>query len=129
MSWETRNGRGRYFTTTRQVGGRRVRRYFGAGPVGELAATLDASRRVEREARARREKDDLRRLDAAAGPLLALCRATDLLLRAALVAAGLRQHDRGQWRRPRHGRDEQGARSDPGRVDRRTTGPAAACRA
>jgi hypothetical protein len=118
MAWESRNGRGRYYTTTRRVGGRRCRHYFGAGVMGELAATLDAIRRVERETRERQERAERERLDRAGRLVGRLTEAADLALAAALTAAGFRRHARGQWRRVRDvqpHRDAPGGRARPGR--------------
>jgi hypothetical protein len=76
------------------------RQYVGGGPVGEAAATADARRRVEREIQARAWRREQARRDAALAPLLELCRLTDLLAEAALLAAGFHQHSRA-WRRRR----------------------------
>jgi hypothetical protein len=78
-----------------------VREYVGSGYAGELAAAEDA---LHREARARAatdrrtERERLAELDA---PLEALDAQAEALYRAALVLAGYRQHDRGQWRKQR----------------------------
>ncbi len=101
MSWEQRGTSGRYYTRSRREGGRIVREYIGSGPVAELMALADEAdrRRREEEARAwREEREDLERLDGVAGDMDELA---ELLHRAALVAAGYRQHNRGEWRKPR----------------------------
>jgi len=105
MAWE----RGYYYRVRRE-NGRVVREYVGRGRVAELMAKLDAlDREKEREERRldaaalRNEKAELAALDA---DLEALIETTDLLARAALVAAGYHQHKRGEWRKRRDGNDK-----------------------
>ncbi|SRR6266498_1697927 len=97
MGWE----RGRYYTRSRKVNGRVVREYVGTGRVAELVAQMDALEREKRRLEAlelRQEKAELADLDA---NLTALIETTDLVARAALVAAGFHQHKRGEWRKRR----------------------------
>jgi hypothetical protein len=89
--------RGRYYTRSKKVNGVVVREYVGTGEAAERAARLDALARQEREAR-RAARAELAALDA---PLDDLAELTDLLARAALAAAGYRQHHRGDWRKRR----------------------------
>ena len=95
MGWD----KGRYYTRSRKVNGRVLREYVGAGRVAQLAAQMDA---LDRERRCldalalRDEKDELNALDA---DIAELIETTDLVARAALVAAGFHQHKRGEWRR------------------------------
>ena len=52
MAWETRERCGKllyYRTHRRGPGNKRVRVYFGAGPIAELAAVTDLVRRLEDE--------------------------------------------------------------------------------
>lgn len=97
MGWD----KGRYYTRSRKVNGCVVREYCGSGEVAELAAQMDAAnrtdRKAEREAR-RAEKAELDALDAGVKEPDYLA---DQLARAALLAAGYRQHKRGEWRRKR----------------------------
>ncbi len=101
MGWETRRGKGRYYTRSRKVNGRVVREYIGTGEFAALIAECDATERAERareraaEATKRLELAELRALTA---PLEA---AGEGLARAALVAAGFRRHHRGEWRKRR----------------------------
>jgi hypothetical protein len=98
MGWDKD---GRYYTRSRRENGRVVREYVGGGTVGELAAQLDALDREQREvqrAAARAEREAVAALD---GPLIELNDLADLLVRAALVAAGYHQHHRGDWRKCR----------------------------
>lgn len=99
MSWESRNGRGRYYTRSRRRGGRVVREYVGTGEVGALAARNDSLDRQEREDMKAREAE----ADALDVAVDDACRTIDLLAQAALIVAGYRQHHRGEWRK-RHAR-------------------------
>jgi hypothetical protein len=97
MAWDSRG----YYYRSRKVNGRVVREYVGCGRVAELAAQLDTLKREQRLLDAlalRQEKDELNALE---GDLNALDETTDLLARAALLAAGYHQHNRGEWRKRR----------------------------
>jgi hypothetical protein len=97
MAWHQQGTRTYYYRSVR-IGGRPVRRYVGAGPAAELAAAVDELRRLERAIEARERQAEEARLRQAEAPLLALCEGVELLTRAALMAAGFRRHDRGEWR-------------------------------
>jgi hypothetical protein len=100
MSWEKRRN-GLYFYTARRVGGRVVKRYLGAGPVAAAAAKLDEinhNQRADDRAAFDDERRDAAAIDATLDDLNDLA---DLVARAALVAAGYRQHNRGEWRKTR----------------------------
>jgi hypothetical protein len=102
MAWQVVNGRKYYYRAVRRFG-RPRRVYVGAAddPAAELAAAADHLRRLQREAAAReRQAEQAPHRDAEAA-LRALCERTDVLTRAALLAAGFRRHHRGQWRRRR----------------------------
>jgi len=101
MGWEARERGTRYCTRSRRVGDRVLKEYIGTGPIAELIALRDEAARQRREEEARawkREREDLEVLDGMAGEL---CELAELLTRAALLAAGYRQHNRGEWRKPR----------------------------
>jgi hypothetical protein len=102
MGWDNRG----YYYRSRKVNGRVKREYIGAGPGADLAAQLDAGRRADQEAARQSEharRQELADLDA---PLDALDELVDLVARAALLAAGYRQHRRGEWRKKRGGPQE-----------------------
>jgi len=104
MGWD----RGRFYTRSKKVDSRVEREHIGTGPVAVLAAQLDALERQERQHAVlalRAEKAALSIFDA---DLKALNRITDLVARAALVAAGYRQHKRGEWRKQREPDDKRG---------------------
>lgn len=97
MGWD----RGRYYTRSRKVNGRVVREYVGSGPVGALAAELDAIERDGRHARRQARKAEREAAQALDAPVTELCGLADLLASAALLLAGYRQHNRGDWRKRR----------------------------
>jgi hypothetical protein len=101
MGWEVR-GRCRFYTRSKKVAGRVVREYVGTGAVGELAAAADALRRADRRAASEARRAEQARWREALAPLLELSRVADLMARAALLAAGYRQHARSSWRMRRH---------------------------
>lgn len=101
MGWEKRERGTRYYTRSKRVNGRVTKEYVGTGLIAELIALRDEAERQHgvEEARAwREEREHLQCQDATAGDL---CEMAELLTRAALVAAGYRQHNRGEWRKPR----------------------------
>jgi hypothetical protein len=104
VGWE----RGRYYTRSRKVNGRVVREYVGTGLAGELAADLDELKRERRAAERARDRQERARLEALDASLNELNDLADLLARAALLAAGFRQHNRGEWRKRREQADEAG---------------------
>lgn len=78
-----------------------MREYVGSGPIAELVALQDEAERWRREEESRawrEEREDLERLDEEVGEM---CELAELLTRAAVAAAGYRQHNRGEWRKPR----------------------------
>lgn len=97
MGWD----KGRYYTRSRKVNGRVVREYIGRGEVAELAAQSDAINHADREARREARRAEKAKLDALDASVQELDELANLLARAALLAAGYRQHNRGEWRRRR----------------------------
>jgi hypothetical protein len=108
MGWEPRERGGLYYTRSRREGGRVVREYVGGGVLGELAARTDELERREREEAAAADREERKFLDALDAPFTEAWEATETLYRAALVAAGYRQHKRGEWRKRREPKDPQG---------------------
>ena len=78
-----------------------VREYYGIGPDAELIAKLESLRREEQEEELAERRAERARLDALDVPLNRLYHETELLARAALMAAGFHQHKRGEWRKKR----------------------------
>jgi len=101
MAWEKRKRGGAYYTRSRKVNGRVVREYVGGGALGELAALIDAQERQRREEEAAAWQEERERLEELAGLVDEFCEAVETVARATLLAAGFRQHNRGEWRRRR----------------------------
>src|SRR5215213_8568452 len=99
MGWEKRERGGPYYTRTRKIGGRVVREYVGGGTLGHIAALQDAQERRRREEEAALCKEERERLEALVAPVEQRCEATEIVYRAALLAAGFRRHQRGEWRK------------------------------
>jgi hypothetical protein len=97
VAWEERSGRRYYYRSVRR-GGSVVKEYLGTGPVAEATAQLDEEDRRRREEAAEAWKEEMRRMEEVEVPIEELCDAAETLARAALVAAGYRQHNRGEWR-------------------------------
>ena len=106
--WERRERGGLYYTRSRKEGGRVFREYVGGGVLGDLAARTDELERREREQAAAADREERETLEALDAPFAEAWEATETLYRAALVAAGYRQHKRGEWRKRREPEDPQG---------------------
>lgn len=106
MGWERRQRGGTYYTRSRRVAGRVVREYVGTGPLAELTAAVDADARAERAAARQRLLVERQRVDTVSAAVSAVADLAEALARVALVAAGYRRHDRGQWRKRRGAHDQ-----------------------
>ena len=92
MSWQTRSGNRRYFTSSHRADGRVIREYYGIGPIADLAdsiCTLQAKKTAELAEAWKRETARLSEIDAPFGKLTQL---TNELVRATLLTLGLRKH-------------------------------------
>ena len=98
MGWESRQRGSLYYTRSRKENGRVVREYVGGGVLGQIAALEDEHERRQRKEQAAYWKEEQRDLDALQGAVEELSEASDFLVRAALLASGYRQHNRGEWR-------------------------------
>ncbi len=99
--WERRERGGLYYTRSRKENGRVVREYGGGGVLGQIAALEDEYERRRREEEAAFWKEERERLEELSAPVDELCEAAEILARAALLAAGYRRHNRGEWRKRR----------------------------
>ena len=107
MGWESRKRGGLYYTMSRKENGRVVRKYIGSGVLGQIAALEDEHERRQREEQAAYWREEQHDLDALEAPVDELSEALDLLVRAALLASGYRQHNRGEWRLRRESKESQ----------------------
>ncbi len=86
------------------MNGRVEREYVGTGPLGELAARMDAENRQCREEAEAAWREERERLEELASLVDELCQDVETLAQATLLAAGFRRHNRGEWRRKREPR-------------------------
>jgi hypothetical protein len=104
MAWVSHGSR-QYYYRTQKINGRYVCEYAGTGSAGEAAAEADAQRRLRRKEQAQQQQAEEQHWQAAVSPTDRFAEQTHLLLKALLLDAGYRQHDRGAWRR-RHDRND-----------------------
>jgi hypothetical protein len=101
MPWESRNGRGRYYTQSYREGNRVRRRYIGQGPYAAQIAQADAfqKRRLnDAKLELREAENQIRQVESR---MKDFHDSVELLSRASLIAAGYHRHDRGEWRKRR----------------------------
>ena len=108
MAWETRRGRPYYYRSRRE-GERVVKEYLGGGPVAEAKATLEQIDRERRQEAREQGQADREGLDALDQEIAALYEDVETALRATLAACGYHRHQRGEWRKRREQKDEEGA--------------------
>ena len=105
MAWESRKGRGSYYTRSLWRDGRVVREYVGCGQKGEKAARRDVQERATlerlRQQAARIEREEQARLRAIERPLDELSAVCAMLMETALERAGYHKPKRWLWRRRR----------------------------
>jgi len=101
MAWESRNGRGRYYTRSKRVNGQVVREYIGTGPRAEMIAESDALKHRERVATRRAMKTAMGDIESTSELLGRYHVLTEGLVRIVLIQAGYHRHHRGKWRKRR----------------------------
>ena len=99
MPWKQRC----YYVRNVRHGDQVVSHYVGGGPVGARAEASDRSTRAARVDLLTRCRAECARLALLEQPLENFSTVLDVLVRATLVAHGYHQHERGQWRKKRHG--------------------------
>lgn len=100
MALEERNGNSYYYRYERT--GDKVRKiYEGSGRTAQIFAKSDEVLRARDETRAEREREDRKRLEATAAPVLELEDVSRVLARAHLVAGGYKR-TKGEWRMPKN---------------------------
>ncbi len=71
------------------------------GVLGEFAALTDELKRCQREEETASWREEQNQLEALVAPVEELCEAAETIVRATLLAAGFKRHNRGEWRRRR----------------------------
>jgi hypothetical protein len=102
MGWDRRG----YYYRVRKVDGRVVREYVGARRIAELVSQMEGIERQKRDAKREAWRQERSELDSLEAQVESLDDLADLLARAAMLAAGYRQHHRGEWRRKRDNTDD-----------------------
>ena len=97
MAWETRDGKGPYYTRSRRENGRVVREYIGTGPQAQQAAQEDEDARADKALCAAAWKAEKETVEALDDVLESLDQGCDNLLAFVLEQAGYHYH-RGEWR-------------------------------
>lgn len=100
MATVTRDGRTYLYRSVRRKG-RVTSQYRGSGDFAHLLARIEALERDEKDIERERFQAEQRRLDAIEQATDDLFERVELIVRGALLASGLRQHNRGEWRRRR----------------------------
>jgi hypothetical protein len=101
VGWEKRErGAGPYYYRSVREGNRVRKEYIGSGQLAEALAQADETIRQRREQEAARWREEREHTEDLVAPLLELCEATKVLVRAHLIAEGWHEH-KGEWRRAR----------------------------
>jgi hypothetical protein len=103
MPWD----RGYYYRSIRRDGKPR-REYVGQGVCADLVARMDELQRDKRDSEAAARRAERRELEVLDQPLEELNELADLAAHVALLAAGYRQHHRGEWRKRRDQHNQAG---------------------
>src|SRR5688572_14200383 len=85
----------------RKVNGKVIREYIGGGVAGRLAAQMDEDQRAERLAATTARQAERAEIEAGERALYRLVATSKIMASVALLRAGYRQHNRGEWRRKR----------------------------
>lgn len=125
MGWETRgpNGPAYYYRKSRDPNGRVRSTYLGAGPHARLCAELAGVHRAYAAYRVAALRRFEAAVDAADEATRVLTAGVEAALSRALEAQGYRYH-RGEWRRPRAGRERAAEAADAPTPDAEATAPA-----
>lgn len=107
MAWESRKGRGDYYTRSRWNAGRVMREYVGGGLAGVMEAARDEQDRADRLRQRIAEREQQAQMNEIDQQIRRMCALSEALLCAELTAAGYHRHNRGEWRRKRGNGEQQ----------------------
>lgn len=101
MAWESRNGRGAYYTRSRRCEGKVIREYVGSDETAKVIAKIDEIERQVRKAELDAQREVRAELEAIDTQVEQLGDMADVLMRAVMIASGYHQHKGGEWRKYR----------------------------
>jgi hypothetical protein len=104
MGWERRRGNRYYYYRCEWRGGRCIKRYIGRGRAAEIAAREDRQKQAARAARRYAAEIERALEKPASDSLVELDGVVTVAIHSALTAAGYHRHQRGKWRKKRHGK-------------------------
>jgi hypothetical protein len=111
MAWKKRNGR-RYYYRNKKINGRVLTEYIGAGRSAEIAAELDQTQRLVREAQASALRALKAKEDAIDRQITDLSQQASAVIAAELISRGYRLHKRSEWRKQRDRASSKNASSE-----------------
>jgi len=101
MAWESRNGRGAYYTRSRRCEGKVIREYIGSDETAKVIAKIDHIERQVQKEELVAQREVRAELDEIDNHAEQLGEVVDVLMRAIIIASGYHQHKGGEWRKYR----------------------------
>ena len=101
MSWQSPNGKGRYYTRSRRVNGKVVREYIGKGELAHAMSALQDARNEFRKSKRAALLSAQQELDELETTMNDYFDRVDTIMKNTLACAGYHRQSRGPWRKQR----------------------------